>query len=529
VAGAEHQRLDRLSRSAREGFLALGTGVLSDVLTFASTIIVTRGLGPRGAGGVLEATGLFIILSIITGFGADTGTLREAARFRAVGRTRDIRTVIRISMTATILSGIVVGVLAFVFAPGLGALFFRGPHRAEGIRYIRLLAPFLPLAAATRVALAGTRALGSIVPFVAVQNVQLPLMRPALILGVILAGLGGTAVTVAWALPIPVGFAISAIALVAFLHRVERTAPAAERGRRPARAVAGEFWRFSLPRGFAGLFQIGVLYLDVLLLGGLRSVREAGIYAAASRLIAVGTVVLQGLGLVIAPQLSELMARDDRRGAQELFQATAWWQVMLAWPFYLSIAVFSPLVMRIFGPAFVEGQTALAILSIGILVLVGTGNNKIALVMAGKSTWNLGTVGLSFAVNLTLNLLLIPRYGMNGSAIAWTASFAVDNGLTAILLRRSFGLSPFGRGWLVVAVGSGVCFGGLGVAFRAVLGPTLPSALAFGVVATALYGVVVWRYRELLHVDRLRDAVRLSARRRGPTGPVDVAAPDWEG
>lgn len=517
-----------LGRSAREGFLVLSTGALSDVLTFLSTIVITRGLGATGAGGVIEATGLFVILSIAGGFGADTGALRATARYRALGRAADVRTALRVAMTSTVALGALVGILAFAFAPALASLFFRGPSRADGVLYIRILAPFLPLAAATRVALAGTRGLGSTIPFVLVQNLQLPLMRPALFLILLASGLGATAVVIAWASPIAVGFALSVAFMMLWLRRVERR-DARVAGPSPSRAVASEFWRFSLPRGFAALFQIGVLYMDVLLLGGLRSVGEAGIYGAASRVIAVGTVALQGLGMVTAPKLAAFLARGERAGAQELFQTTAWWQIVLTWPFYLSLAVFSPLVMGIFGPAFVSGATALTILSIGILALVGTGNNKMALVMAGKSTWNLGTVSLSFAVNLTLNLLLIPRYGMTGSAIAWTASFVVDNGLTAVLLGRAFGLSPFGLGWIVAAGGAVVCYGGLGVAVRAILGPTLPAALVFACGATILYGTIIWRSRLLLRVARLKSATRTTARTGGDGATAtEVPGPGWE-
>ena len=104
-----------------------------------------------------------------------------------------------------------------------------------------------------------------------------------------MAGLGTTAYALSWTLPVAAGFLAALIVLMRLLRRAERREPAREPAR-SLRRLAGEFWRFSAPRGLAGVFQTAVIWLDILLVGALRNSREAGIYAAVSRLVGIGAI-----------------------------------------------------------------------------------------------------------------------------------------------------------------------------------------------------------------------------------------------
>ena len=89
--------------------------------------------------------------------------------------------------------------------------------------------------------------------------------------------------------------------------------------------------------------------------------------------------------------------------------------------------------------------------------------HKIVLLMGGGSGWNLLVTGASLTSNVVLNLLLIPRYGMNGAAVAYAISIVFDNVATALLVWRLFGLHPFGRGYWLAVAGGTACYGGVGL------------------------------------------------------------------
>jgi O-antigen/teichoic acid export membrane protein len=513
---------------ARGGAISLVGAAVAAILGFALTIVITRGLGAAGAGVFFAAVALFMILSNAGKLGADTGLLRMIPRYRALGRIQDVRSTLYVALLPVLVFGGLLAGAQLAYAPQLARAFVHGVDPADGVAYIRLFAPFLPLACVSAVALAGTRGFRTVVPFVNVENIGKPLARCLLVWVVIAAGLGSAAaIALAWALPVAAGFVIALMVLLRFLRHAERE-DQPETASRPAQAptrlrlLAGEFWGFAAPRGGGAIFQIAITWLDVLLVAALRSAREAGIYAAASRFITTGTLVLQAIRLAVAPQFSGMLAERRRKDAEAVHQVATSWAIAGSWPLYLSLAAFAPLVLRLFGPAFVAGQAALTIVALAMLVNMGTGNVQSVLLMGGKSSWNLINMVASLSVNVVLNLLLIPRYGINGAAIAWAASICVDNLASAAEVRFLLGVRTFSRRYLPLLLAAVACYGVLGALLRLRFGPSLAVFVLFGVIATVLYGLFLWRSRERLDLATLRDAARIRVGRstRLPAGSI---------
>ncbi len=156
----------------------------------------------------------------------------------------------------------------------------------------------------------------------------------------------------------------------------------------------------------------------------------------------------------------------------------------------------------------------LVILLIGVLFSTGVGPVTAVLLMGGKSSWNLFNTVVSLGVNVALNLILIPRLGINGAAIAWATTIVLNNLLPLLQVHFFMKLQPFSRGYFVVAFASTTLFGGLGLLTRLTLGMPIPTFLLFGAVASGLYLAVLWRFRRLLRLPSLKDAVRSRGGRR---------------
>jgi O-antigen/teichoic acid export membrane protein len=485
----------------------------SAILSFLLVLILTRMLGPLRSGLFFESVGLFTILSNTAELGADTGLVRSVSRDVALRRADRIRPTIRVALGPVILITVVLAVVVIVVAPRLAALFISPGHRDEGILLIRVLAPFLPAGAGLTVALAGTRGFGTMIPHVAVQQLAVPGIRVILVAIAAATGLGIGAVGVAWAVPLLGGFVAAIAWLLTLLGSAERGVEPIRPDARRAERLGREFWAFSAPRGLASFFQISVIWLDVLLVGGILSTREAGIYAAMSRFAIIGTVMLGATSTAFAPQVAGFLARNDRPRAQELYRTVTAWMVLLGWPPYFILAVFSPFLATVFGRRFGSGRTALLILALGMLSLVGSGNNKIVLLMGGRSRWNVFSAGLALLVNVVMNVLLIPRLGIDGAAVAWAASLLVDNVVVTILVWRLVGLHPFGRSYAVAVASTGFAFGLLPLLIRWQLGPSIVS-LSLGIgVGLGIGGVIAWRARGLLHLDAIRHSLS-----RSPSG-----------
>jgi O-antigen/teichoic acid export membrane protein len=511
---ATPDRRDDLVSVARGGALNIVGTIMNGVSGFLLGIIVTRGLHARGAGVFFEAIALFTITTTIAQLGADIGVVREIPRHRALGRFGDSIRCLYAALAPIVAVATVVGVAMYVFAPDISHAIVRGGDEDAAVPYLRVLGPFLPIAAVSKVVLSATRAYGTMLPFVAVEYFGKGAVRPVLAIFVVALGFGSLAMALSWALPLAAGLVAGAIWLVAVIRRASRTRAAAHEPHTPVRDLAFEFWRFTAFRGVAAIFAIAILWLQVVLVGALASAREAGVYGAASRFVTAGSFALQALFLVMGPQMSALLSRGQRDRAQEVYQAATAWLTAVSFPIFLTMAVFAPFLLRIFGPDFVSGQTALEILALAMLVNVGTGTVTVILLMSGKSSWNLANTASAAVVNVGLNVILIPRLGMTGAAIAWAAAICVQNLVPLAQIWFSLKIHPFGAAYRVPVAAAAICFGGLGLLITQTLGMSISTFLFFGVVATSAYVMLLWRFREVLDIPLLRAAV--AARRRRP-------------
>ncbi len=277
------------------------------------------------------------------------------------------------------------------------------------------------------------------------------------------------------------------------------------------RQLSREFWGFAALRGFQGTFQVVILWLDILLVGAIVSRYAAGVYGAVSKLALVGTFALEGNRLAIAPQLSALLARREHDRAADLYQSATRWLMLASWPLYIVLAVFPAVVLGIFGARYSVGATALVVLCVAMLVNLGTGNVTVVLLMGGKSSWSAINAAAALGVNIGLNLVLLPRIGITGAAIAWGASIVVDNVAAMIEIRWVLGLAPFGPGYGLVAALTLGCFGVTGAAARLLLGQTLIALVAGLAVSLAAFGFALYLARAPLQLTGMTAALRLRA------------------
>jgi O-antigen/teichoic acid export membrane protein len=505
------------------------------------TVLVSRWLQPAGAGAFFELIALFTIAFTIAELGANTGLMRWISRARAVGGLSQIRRIMPIALLPVAVMGTAGAALIWVEAPELARIFLHGLAHGGGTADIRIVAPLVPLGAVSVCLTDGARGFGRTWPFLAVEGLGKPVARIALVVCALLAGLGLRGAVVGWGIPVVAGLVASSLiftiilrsevprtvrpqpprsrqgALPGYLLSPRRRAarrrkgrhggpPGLEQGRR--QRLGAEFWRFTGPRACQGTFQVIILWLDILLVGAIVSRHAAGVYAAVSKLAMVGTFALEGTRLAISPQVSALLARGEHRGVAALYQTTTRWLMLAAWPMYLIFAVFPGVVLGIFGSRYAGGAAALAVLSLAMLVNLGTGNVTVVLLMGGKSSWGAINTGAALIVNIGLNLLLIPHLGILGAAIAWGASIVVDNLAAMAELKWVLGLEIFGRGYgLALALTVG-CFGVSGIVVRALLGETLLALAVTLAIGIAAFAMALYSARTPLQLATVAAALR---------------------
>ncbi len=515
---------------ARGGAANLAGSVVNGLSGLALTLVLTRLLGQVEAGTFLALSSVFLIVLAVVELGATTGLARWVATHRAEGRNQDLRATLRAALVPVALVAAAGAALLWPWAGSLSALVGAGTATSAGgpaaVVALRLLLLLLPFAAVYDLLLAATRGFRSFRPTVLVERVGRVGAQFLLVWAAVTAGTGVLGAALAWGLPY-----LPALVVVAAATR--RLLVAAERGGRapvapalvgpapagPDRAdlrpasVAREFWSYTWLRGISRIFQVCLQRLDIVLVAAMLGPAQAAVYTAATRLVPVGLLGVQAVQEVLQPALATLLARRDTEQAQQVYAASTAWSIALSWPVYLAAAVFAVPVLKVFGAGYQSGAASMVVISAAMLVATACGAADMALLMSGRSGLSLANTGAGLALNVALNLLLLPRLGILGAALAWAVAILATNLPPLVQVRARLGLVPFSRAGALTAAACLVCFGLGAGAGRLVLGADAgPAAvLAALLPPAALYAAALWRLRRTLGLHLL-----LAGRRRRP-------------
>jgi O-antigen/teichoic acid export membrane protein len=486
---------------ARAGAATFAGTVVGAALAFVLMGFVGNTLGAVGTGSFFQVVAVFAILSSTLQLGADTTLVRTLSSQTALGQHRWIARSVWTALLPVATVGLLAGFAVWLAADPIAAAISgaRDPQLAAAIRAV---APFLGAGSLLAVLLGGTRGLGGTLPYTLLQNIALPVLRLVLVAAAAVTGLGVHGMITAWAAPLAVVAGVAALVLARSVVR------AGAAGQPVAQTVPrGEFlrfWRFSLPRGGATLLERLLDWSGVLLVVLLAGPALGGVYAVVNRCASAGSMVDTAARIVTGPRISRALAVGDTAAAEALFLTVTRAMVLLAWPFYLLLAVFAPVVLALFGPEFPVGAPALALVSLALMLATAAGMVQSVLLMGGRSSWQLGNRILQLGTMVGLTLALVPLLGLVGAALAWVAAIAVDTALATTQVARRMRIRTSVRRIAPAALLAVTVFGAGGLLVRVLLGPTLPALLVAVLVLGGAYAAAAYLLRKRLGLVRPR-------------------------
>ncbi len=475
----------------RRSALALAGAGVSGVATISSVLIASRSLPRVEAGEFFVAISLFAIVQGICSFGAETGF----QYFIPTMSTPDARRLVRIVASASIVLGLAAAMVVWMLAGPLGELLGEGEASSGTADVIRTIAVLLPFAGLYELAMGALRASDRVLLSVGVDRIIQPVLQIALMLAVALTDGGSSTLVLAWAAPFAVAAIVASVLLVV-LPPMSNPDQAIEVPQRV-------FWRYTAPRSIARIAQTMTQRLDVLILAAVYPLEEVAVYGTVSRCMIAGVFVATALRQTVQPRLRRLIVAGDRVGVKNMYGVSTTWLVLVTWPIYLTMIAFAPLVMSIFGPEYVRGAPALVLLCSAMLVASACGLVDVVLLMLGRSWLSSINVVIALALNIALNLLLAPRYGMIGSAIAWVVAILASNLLPLAQTYRFGGLHPGGTPLLTATLGTAMAVAVPTLTARVVFGPELTSFVVAAVIAAVLYAGLLRRRWVALKLDQL--------------------------
>jgi len=183
--------------------------------------------------------------------------------------------------------------------------------------------------------------------------------------------------------------------------------------------------------------------MSILIMGHFLSATMVGIYATAQRFLPLILIPLGAFNTIFAPIISDLFAREKRKELENQFKIVAKWVFMTSLPIFTLLIFFSRQILGIFGPSFAPHSHAMIVLCIGQMIMAGTGSTGLMLMMTGRPQINLLNSVLFCLMGTSLNIYMIPRYGIIGAAWVSALSFGTIQLLQLVEVWYLLGMHPF--------------------------------------------------------------------------------------
>ena len=411
--------------SQRGAMLAFAIRIASAAIAFFSQVLLARWIGAHEYGIFTYLWVWVNIVGTLCAAGFATSVVRFVPEYKETGDYALVRGFLRTGRVFSAGMGLLatIGGLAFLYVfDGVIADYYRVPAA--------IVVVALPAFALTDFQDGVGRSQGWI---------DLALVPPYIIRPFLLFSFIGGAVAIGWekSAETAVYAAIGATwvtAVLQYLLQKKRMREAVPAG--PRQYKFGFWLKVSLPVIAIESFAMLMTSMDILLLEFFVEPKQIAIYFATARTIALIAFVHFSVTAAVSPKFATLYANGNMQELRGFLRETR------KWTFYPSLfgavmllALGKP-ILWLFGSEFMTGYPAMFALVIGLLARSFAGPLQGLMIATGQQNMAAMAMGSVVLVNIAFNLLLIPRYGLLGAAIATTIAFSIESLLLYVSVRR---------------------------------------------------------------------------------------------
>lgn len=179
--------------------------------------------------------------------------------------------------------------------------------------------------------------------------------------------------------------------------------------------------------------------VDIFMLANMTNSEQVGVYNIALKLSMLSYMGLMAVNSIAAPKFSEIHTSGDIDALKKIVQQSTKTIFWASTPVLLLLILFPSTILSMFGDEFEIAAMCLIILSIGKMFSAISGSVGTFLQMVGRQKIFQNILIMAALINILLNSLLIPNYGIEGAAVASSVSGIFWNLLMIIYIKKHFG------------------------------------------------------------------------------------------
>jgi O-antigen/teichoic acid export membrane protein len=455
------------------------------------TPVITRVLGTAEFGRVAVANAVMQVLFVVGGLGLSTAMQREYAGSNGPARARRLLT---LALVGAFLVTVLVDTTGGLWSPYLGFRSYGGA--------VRLAVLWAGVSAVTNSGLALLRSKDRLLAFMCVSLLQSVAAEAASLALV-------TTVRSTATMFVLGQLVLQVLALGLALLCVRPALP-----RRSDKALVRAALAYGLPLVPALLSTFVLVAADRFIIQHQLGAVEVARYQVAYN---IGSMPMLLISVLTMAWLPRIFALEETRERTAVLAASRDALYALLAPVVVGLSIGSPLVLRIWAPERYRPDDLLLVTALVIVAALpytaGVMSTR-ALLAQGQTRWLAGATLVAAVVNIGLNLVLVPLYGLVGSALATFLAYLV---LQRILLSRAQAVAPVKRTPAIRVLG----LAGAGLA--ALLAAALPtSEVSLALRSLAVLASLAWFAWQLLSITTTGTLRRGRVRSSPSAAPVQA-------
>ena len=439
--------LKLLAKSSVIVFIGL---FLSKVFTYVYRIIIAREFGP-------ETYGFFTIAVMITGWfiafsniGLNQGLVRYVAIFRIKNQKSKISYLFKVSLIFTAITSIAAGILLFLLAPFISLNLF---HNSDLIIFLKFFSLIISLTVISEIYLSVVLAYEYIGWYTFIYKVLLSFLRVLIIAGLVYLGLKTNAIFLSYTLSLLLILIFSFyLCKNKFSFLFDKRLPKSQ-----AKALFRKLFYYSWPLLFYAILWNTFHWTDSFFIGYFKNAYEVGIYNAAVPIAFLLTMTSSLFMQLFFPMINREYSLGNKETVKQLSQQVGKWIFALNIPLTILFILYPQFFLNLlFGPDYLSAANSLRFLAVGTLFFSLFDVSNKLITMGGRSKVVLSDILVVFVGNITLDILLIPRYGIEGAAFATMISLILLSLIFAVQSFIFYSILPIRRKIINISIATGI-------------------------------------------------------------------------
>ena len=415
---------DILNKSSR----VFSLRIISIISGFFLMYLITNVYGAEGMGIFALSQTILMVMVMLSVFGTDTASLKYSSQYFSNNEYRKLNSFYFSIFKFVIVSSIFISIIIF-FIKGDLSVFFNKSLLNHSLFFISL--SILPMSF-ININSESLRGIGKYSLFTIFRYVLMPVLTILFIYvfnnnNDLLIPIKAYAISICIISLLSFTFLLREIKFFKYFSNIDST--------------LNDVVKYSLPVLISNSMLLLIQWIDIIILGYFETSNTVGIYSVVMKISLFSSVILFSINSIVASEFSRLYSLDKMVDLRVLIKKSSKIIFFITIPVLILIVYFSKSILGYFGYEFIMANKTLYILVVGQFINVLCGSVGYILMMTEKQNIFKNIMIFATCVNIILNIVLIPKYSINGAAIASSISLILWNVISFSYIYRKYNIS----------------------------------------------------------------------------------------